>query len=107
MCIKRAPQLAVEIRQELQSWQCRIELVLTDSLYGECSDVINVLDRFKLPFIVAIRNKREARCPRLLKFRSHHGVLMPQGQKVRYNRAARIYSSTISSPARNTRLFVK
>mgnify|MGYP000100103161 CR=1 FL=1 len=61
---KTKPQLAVEILQELQLWQFQIELVLTDRLYGG-GDVINVLDRFKLPFIVAIR--------------SNHGVLMPQG----------------------------
>ena len=69
---KTKPQLAVEILQELQSWQFQIELVLTDSLYGECGDVVSVLQRFNLPFIVAIR--------------SNHGVLMPPGQKVRYNR---------------------
>jgi len=85
---KTKPQLAVEILQELQLWQFQIELVLTDSLYGECGDVINVLDRFKLPFIVAIR--------------TNHGVLMPQGQKVRYNRW-RAYTQTLSHHPPETR----
>lgn len=69
---KTKPQLAVEILQELQAWCFQIELVLTDSLYGECGDVISALEGFNLPFIVAIR--------------SNHGVLMPPGQRVRYNR---------------------
>lgn len=85
---KTKPQLAVEILQELQSWQFQIELVLTDSLYGECGGVINVLDRFKLPFIVAIR--------------SNHGVLMPPGQKVRYNRW-RAYTQALSHHPPETR----
>lgn len=69
--IKQAPELAIEILQELQAWNLQIELVLTDSLYGESGDVISVLERLKLPFIVAIR--------------SNHGVLVAPGQKVRYN----------------------
>lgn len=85
---KNKPQLAVEILQELQSWQFQIELVLTDSSYGECSDVINVLDRFKLPFIVAIR--------------SNHGVLMARGQKLRYNRW-RTYTQALSHHPLETR----
>ena len=85
---KTKPQLAVEILQELQSMQFRIELVLADSLYGECGDVINVLERFNLPFIVAIR--------------SNHGVLMPLGQKVRYNRW-RAYTQALSHRPSETR----
>jgi SRSO17 transposase len=85
---KTKPQLAVEILQELQSWQFEIELVLADSLYGECSDVISVLKRFNLRFIVAIR--------------SNHGVLMPQGQKVRYNRW-RAYTQALSHRPPETR----
>lgn len=60
--------------------------MLTDSLSGETGDLINVLNRFNLPFIVAIGKQRAARCPRRLKFPSNHGVLMARGQKVRDNR---------------------
>ena len=56
MCIKRAPELAIEILQELEKWKFQIELVLADSLYGESGDVIRELERLKLPFIVAIRS---------------------------------------------------
>lgn len=52
---KHAPELAVEILQELQAWSFQIELVLADSLYGESGDVIRALERLNLPFIVAIR----------------------------------------------------
>jgi SRSO17 transposase len=69
---KTKPQLAVEIIRELQAWGFDIELVLADSLYGESGDVIGVLSELKLPFIVAIR--------------SNHGVWLPPGQRVRYNR---------------------
>jgi len=80
-----APELAVEILQELKEWKFQIELVLADSLYGESGDVIHELQRLKL-FIVAIRG--------------NHGVLAP-GQKC-YNQAAGIYSSVVSSSAGNT-----
>jgi SRSO17 transposase len=46
--------------------------VLADSLYGESGDMISILERLNLPFIVAIR--------------SNHGVLVALLQKVRYNR---------------------
>jgi len=69
---KTKPELAVEILQQLQAWNFQIELVLADSLYGESGDVISMLERLELPFIVAIR--------------SNHGVLVAPGQKVRYNR---------------------
>lgn len=85
---KTKPQLAIEILQELQTWHFQIELVLTDSLYGECGDIINVLNRFNLPFIVAIR--------------SNHGVLMARGQKVRYNRW-RAYTQALSHRPPETR----
>lgn len=78
---KTKPELAVEILQELEEWKFQIELVLADSLYGESVDVIRELERLKLPFIVAIR--------------SNHGVLMAQGQKVRYNRW-RAYTQLLS-----------
>lgn len=69
---KSKPQLAVEMIREIQAMGFVIERVLADSLYGESGDVIGILRQFQLPYIVAIR--------------SNHGVLMPQGQRVRYNR---------------------
>jgi SRSO17 transposase len=69
---KSKPQLAIEIIREIQAMGFVIEQVLADSLYGESSDVTGVLHQLKLPYIVAIR--------------SNHGVLMPKGQRVRYNR---------------------
>lgn len=65
-------QLAQEIIQELQAWGFKFELVLADSLYGECHPFISVLNQFELKFIVAIR--------------SNHGVWMPASQQVRYTR---------------------
>ena len=64
--------LAVEIINTLQQWGFEFELVLADSFYGESSAFISVLQQFKWPFIVAIR--------------SNHGVWLPPGQRVRYNR---------------------
>ena len=69
---KTKPQLAVEIIHEVQAMGLVIERVLADSLYGETWNFISTLETLKLPYIVAIR--------------SNHGVLMPQGQRVRYNR---------------------
>lgn len=65
-------QLAIEIIETLQQWGFHFELVLADSFYGESSDFIESLRRFEWPFIVAIR--------------SNHGVWLPPGQRVRYNR---------------------
>lgn len=69
---KTKPQIAVEIIQEIQEMGFKIKLVLADSLYGESGDVIRVLEKLNLEFIVAIR--------------SNHGVLMPAGSRKRYNR---------------------
>ena len=68
---KTKPQIAQEIIQELKEWGFKIKLVLADSLYGESGDVIGLLKRLKLSYIVAIR--------------SNHGVLMAPGSKKRYN----------------------
>ena len=68
---KTKPQLAIEIIQELKEYGFQINLVLADSLYGESSSVIDILERLKIDFIVAIR--------------SNHGVLVGPGQRVRYN----------------------
>ena len=69
---KTKPQLAQEILKELRNWDFRIKLVLADSLYGESGDVIRLLEKSNLDYIVAIR--------------SNHGVLMAPGAKKRYNR---------------------
>jgi SRSO17 transposase len=66
------PELAVELIREIAALGFVIERVLADSLYGESWNFINVLEKLKLPYIVAIR--------------SNHGVLMMPGQRVRYNR---------------------
>ena len=67
---KTKPQLAMELIQELQQWDFRFEVVLTDSLYGESSDFISELEKLHLRYVVAIR--------------SNHGVWLPPGQRVRY-----------------------
>lgn len=75
-------QLAQAIIQELQAFGFKFELVLADSLYGECYPFISVLNQFELKFIVAIRR--------------NHGVWMPPGQRVRYSRSKafeRIFSN--------------
>jgi SRSO17 transposase len=69
---KTKPELAVEIIQELKTWNFRIKMVLADSLYGESGDVISLIEREKLNYIVAIR--------------SNHGVWMLPGERKRYNR---------------------
>lgn len=69
---KTKPDLAVEIIKELKQWGFKIKLVLADSLYGESGNVIEILHKYHLSYIVAIR--------------SNHGVWLPRGQRVRYNR---------------------
>jgi SRSO17 transposase len=78
---KSKPQIAIEMIREIQAMGFVIERVLADSLYGESGDVIGALEQLKLPYIVAIR--------------SNHGVLMPTGQRVRYNRW-RVYDQRLS-----------
>jgi SRSO17 transposase len=69
---KTKTELAAEIIAELEEIGFRFKLVLADSLYGESATFISVLNKYKLPFIVAIR--------------SNHAVWMPNGQSVRVNR---------------------
>jgi SRSO17 transposase len=63
-------QLAQHMIQELVDFGFRFSLVLADSLYGESHPFLSVLDRLKLPWIVAIR--------------SNHGVWLPKGTQIRY-----------------------
>ena len=65
-------QLASSIIEELIDFGFNIELVLADTLYGEASSFIATLDKYKLPWVLAIR--------------SNHGVWMPSNQKVRANK---------------------
>lgn len=65
-------ELAVEIINELIKFGFKIELVLSDSLYGESSQFIRILEKYKLDYVVAIR--------------SNHAVLMPSIQRVRANK---------------------
>ncbi len=62
-------ELASEIIAELINFGFKIELVLADSLYGESSEFIRMLDKSELPYVMAIR--------------SNHGVWMPSNQTVR------------------------
>jgi SRSO17 transposase len=73
------------IVNELIEFGFKIELVLADSLYGEASLFIRTLDKYKLPWVLAIR--------------SNHGVLMPSSQTVRANKWTkfeRIFSNQTS-----------
>ena len=70
---KTKPEIAAEMIRALRQMGFTIELVLADSLYGESGvNFISVLHELTLEYVVAIR--------------SNHGVWMPQGQRVRYNR---------------------
>lgn len=74
-------QLAQSIVEELVAFGFKIELVLADSLYGESHLFVRLLDRLKLPWVVAIR--------------SNHGVWMPEEEAVEYSnwqRFERVFS---------------
>jgi SRSO17 transposase len=78
-------KLASLIITELIEFGFKIELVLADSFYGESSSFIRTLDKFEIPWIVAIR--------------TNHGVWMPINQSVRANKwhkFTRIFSNQIS-----------
>ena len=67
------PQIAAQMIRELNAMGFQFELVLADSLYGESGpNFLSVLDELTLNYVVAIR--------------SNHGVWLPQGERVRYNR---------------------
>ncbi|MFN6566775.1 IS701 family transposase [Dendronalium sp. ChiSLP03b] len=70
---KTKPEIAAELIRELQGMGFKFELVLADSLYGESDgNFISVLNQLELHFVVAIR--------------SNHGVWLPKGQSIRYNK---------------------
>lgn len=75
---KSKPEIAADLIRELQVMGFKFELVLADSLYGEShSNFINVLKQLELSFVVAIR--------------SNHGVWLPEGQNIRYNKWREFY----------------
>jgi SRSO17 transposase len=65
-------ELASSIITELIDFGFKIELVLADSLYGEASSFIRTLEKYQLPWAMAIR--------------SNHGVWLLPEQKVRANK---------------------
>jgi len=65
-------ELATEIISEIIDFGFKIELVVSDSLYGESSQFIRKLEKHQLPYVVAIRN--------------NHAVWMPANQRVRANK---------------------
>ncbi|MEO0839697.1 MAG: IS701 family transposase [Cyanobacteria bacterium J06643_5] len=81
-------QLASEIITELIEYGFNIELVLADSLYGEASQFIRTLEKYKLRYVVAIR--------------SNHGVWMSSEQKIRANKWCK-FERTFSNNKSETR----
>lgn len=73
---KTKPQLAAEILKELQEMGFNFDLVLADSLYDQSETIISVLNKFELPFIVAIR--------------SNHADWMPPEKRIGYNKWKKI-----------------
>ena len=69
---KTKPQLAIEIIEELLALGLRFSVVLADSLYGESGPFVAAWHRLGLPYVVALR--------------SHHGVWMLPGQRIRQTR---------------------
>ncbi|PLZ98735.1 IS701 family transposase [Fischerella thermalis CCMEE 5268] len=67
---KTKPQLIAEIIEELQAGGFTFDLVLADTVYGECDTLINILNQSQLNFIVAIR--------------SNVGFWLAPSQKIRY-----------------------
>lgn len=65
-------EIAVQLIEELIQEKFPIKLVLADCLYGESSRFRRVCDKYKLPYILAIR--------------SNHSVRLPKEEQVRANR---------------------
>jgi hypothetical protein len=74
--------------KHLLSLGFNFKLVLADSLYGDSSNFLSVLNQLKLDFVVAIR--------------SNHGVWLPEGVMVRHNRW-RPYERIFSDGTRENR----
>ncbi len=70
---KSKPKIGGEIIKKLRKMGFKIKLVLADSEYGESEEnFVSILYKEKLDFVLAIR--------------SNHGVWLPSGQRVRYNK---------------------
>ncbi|WP_223211883.1 transposase, partial [Microcystis aeruginosa] len=70
---KNKPQIGGELIKKLKEMGFKIKLVLADSEYGESEEnFVSILNKEKLSFVLAIR--------------SNHGVWVPSGQRVRYNK---------------------
>lgn len=81
-------ELASSIITELIEFGFQIELVLADSLYGEASSFIRTLEKYQLPWVVAIR--------------SNHGVWLTPEQRVRANKWCK-FKRTFSNQTSETR----
>jgi SRSO17 transposase len=81
-------ELASSIVTELVEFGFDIDLVLADSLYGEASSFIRTLDKYNLPWVLAIR--------------SNHGVWLSSQQKVRANKWCK-FQRTFSDQKSETR----
>jgi SRSO17 transposase len=70
---KTKPEIGGQIIKKLKELGFKFKLVLADSEYGESDEnFISILNQEKLNFVLAIR--------------SNHGVWLPLGQSVRYNK---------------------
>jgi SRSO17 transposase len=70
---KSKPQIGGEIIKKLKKMGFKIKIVLADSEYGESdSNFVSILNQEKINFVLAIR--------------SNHGMWLPLGQRVRYNK---------------------
>lgn len=69
---KTKTKLAAEMIDEIIRFGFKIGLVLADSLYGESSQFLSMIEEKYLRYVVSIRKD--------------HGVMMPAGQRVRANR---------------------
>jgi SRSO17 transposase len=81
-------ELASSIVTELVEFGFNVDLVLADSLYGEASSFIRTLEKYKLPWVLAIR--------------SNHGVWLSSEQKVRANKWCK-FKRTFSDQKSETR----
>jgi SRSO17 transposase len=66
------PEIATGLVSQLVEMGFKFQVVLADSLYGESSQFIQALEKHELSWVLSIR--------------SNHGVLMPAGGRVRWNR---------------------
>jgi len=75
------PEIAAMLMRKLESMGFKFNLVLADSLYGESTNFISVLDELNLNYIVAIR--------------SNHSVELLPRQRIQYlkwHRFKRVFS---------------